>query len=160
MKSEPQKEHEWLQQLVGEWLYESECEMEPGKPPQKFKGSETVRSLGRLWVLSEIHGEMPGGEMANMVMTLGYDSLQQRYVGTWVGSMMSHLWVYVGTLDTTDNVLSLYTEGPSCSADGKLVRYMDTIQIKNGDQQIRTSHLLGEDGEWHAFLTADYRRVT
>lgn len=25
MKVEPQKEHEWLHQLVGEWTYESEC---------------------------------------------------------------------------------------------------------------------------------------
>jgi len=32
MKLEPQKEHEWLQRLVGEWTYESECSMEPGKP--------------------------------------------------------------------------------------------------------------------------------
>lgn len=158
MKTEPQKEHEWLQQLVGEWTYESECEMEPGKPPQKFKGSESVRSLGDLWVLCEIKGEMPGGEMATMLMTLGYDPQQQRYVGTWIGSMMTHLWVYVGTLDTSDKILTLYTEGPSCSGDGKLVRYMDVIEIKSSDRQFRSSHLLGEDGEWQTFMTADYRR--
>jgi hypothetical protein len=46
MKTEPQKEHQWLQRLVGEWTYESECSMEPGKPPEKFEGSESVRSLG------------------------------------------------------------------------------------------------------------------
>jgi hypothetical protein len=40
MKTEPQKEHQWLQRLVGEWTYESECSMEPGKPPEKFEGSE------------------------------------------------------------------------------------------------------------------------
>ena len=27
MKTEPQKEHQWLQKLVGEWTYESECSM-------------------------------------------------------------------------------------------------------------------------------------
>ncbi len=31
MKTEPQKEHLWLQKLVGEWTYESECVMEPAK---------------------------------------------------------------------------------------------------------------------------------
>jgi hypothetical protein len=51
MKTERQKEHQWLQRLVGEWTYESECLMEPGKPPEKFEGSESVRSLGGLWVL-------------------------------------------------------------------------------------------------------------
>ena len=39
MKIEPQKEHEWLQKLVGEWTCEHECFMEPGKPPEKFEGS-------------------------------------------------------------------------------------------------------------------------
>ena len=53
MKVEPQKEHEWLQNLVGEWTYESECSVEPGKPPERFSGSETVRSLGGLWILCE-----------------------------------------------------------------------------------------------------------
>ncbi|MFH0351567.1 MAG: DUF1579 family protein [Chromatiales bacterium] len=45
MKTDPQKEHEWLQKLVGEWTFESECSMEPGKSPEKFKGSESVPSL-------------------------------------------------------------------------------------------------------------------
>jgi hypothetical protein len=51
MKTEPQKEHAWLQQLVGEWAYETECSMEPDKAPEKFSGVETVRPLGDLWIL-------------------------------------------------------------------------------------------------------------
>jgi hypothetical protein len=31
MKTEPQQEHQWLQQLVGEWTYEAEAMMEPGQ---------------------------------------------------------------------------------------------------------------------------------
>ena len=69
MKAEPQKQHQWLQSLVGEWTYESECSMGPDKPRQKFKGSESVRSLGGLWVLCEGQGEMPGGGSATMLMT-------------------------------------------------------------------------------------------
>src|SRR6185436_14528759 len=34
----PQKEHEWLQQLVGEWETEGEAVAEPDKPPVKTKG--------------------------------------------------------------------------------------------------------------------------
>lgn len=90
MKNEPQKEHEWLQQLVGDWTYECECTMEPGKgkPPEKFKGSERVRTLGGLWLLCEGVGEMPGGGTAATLMTLGYDPGKQKYLGTWVGSMI------------------------------------------------------------------------
>jgi hypothetical protein len=33
MQAEPQKEHQWLQKLVGEWTYETEAIMEPDQPP-------------------------------------------------------------------------------------------------------------------------------
>ena len=33
MKTEPQKEPRWQQKLIGEWAYESEASMGPGKPP-------------------------------------------------------------------------------------------------------------------------------
>ena len=64
MKTEPQKEHAWLQQLVGEWTFEVEATMEPGKPPEHFRGTERVRSLGGLWIVAEGEGEMPGGGTA------------------------------------------------------------------------------------------------
>src|SRR4029450_1377099 len=118
MKPEPQKEHQWLQKLVGEWTYDGEASMEPGKPPERFKGTESVRSLGGLWVLCEGHGEMPGGEPATTLMTLGYDPEKGRYVGTWVGSMMTHLWIYDGGLDAAGKVLTLGSRGPGFGGDG------------------------------------------
>ena len=33
MTAEPTKEHQWLQQLVGEWTAEMECVMGPDQPP-------------------------------------------------------------------------------------------------------------------------------
>lgn len=158
MKIEPQKEHEWLHKLVGEWTYESECSMEPGKPPEKFSGSETVRSLGGLWILCEGRGEMPGGGMATTLMTLGYDPQKKHYVGTWVGSMMTHLWIYNGSLDADEKVLTLNAEGPNCMAEGKLAKYRDVIEVKSHDYRILTPYMLGDDGEWRALMTAHYRR--
>lgn len=158
MKIEPQKEHEWLQKLVGEWTYESECSMEPGKPPEKFSGSETVRSIGGLWILCEGRGEMPGGGMATTLMTLGYDPQKKHYVGTWVGSMMTHLWIYNGSLDADGKVLTLNAEGPNCMEEGKLSKYKDVIEIKSHDHRILTPHMLGDDGEWRPLMTAHYRR--
>lgn len=160
MKIEPQKEHEWLQKLVGEWTYESECSMEPGKPPEKFSGSETVRSIGGLWILCEGRGEMPGGGMATTLMTLGYDPQKKHYVGTWVGSMMTHLWIYNGSLDADGKVLTLNAEGPNCMEEGKLAKYRDVIEVKNHDHRILTPHMLGDDGEWRPLMTAHYRRKT
>jgi hypothetical protein len=158
MNTEPQKEHQWLHKLVGEWTYEAEASMEPGKPPEKSGGTESVRSLGGLWVLAEGQGEMPGGGPATMIMTLGYDPLRKRYVGTWIGSMMTHLWVYDGALDAAERVLTLGAEGPSMAGDGKMAKYRDVIEIKSDDHRLLTSHLLGDDGKWSQFMTASYRR--
>ncbi|MCC7275020.1 MAG: DUF1579 family protein [Alphaproteobacteria bacterium] len=70
MKAEAQAEHRWLQQLVGEWTYESECVMAPGQPPGRFAGTERARMVGDLWLVAEGEGEMPGGGTGRMVVTL------------------------------------------------------------------------------------------
>lgn len=158
MQAEPQKEHQWLQKLVGEWTMESEASMGPDQPPMKWKGSEMVRSLGGLWTLGDGKGEMPDGSPATMIMTLGYDPQKKRYVGTWIGSMMTHLWIYDGELDASGNVLSLAADGPSFTDPTKMAKYKDVIEFKNDDHRILTSHLLGDDGKWTQFSTAHYRR--
>lgn len=33
LKTEPQKEHQWLQKLVGEWTYEADAMMGRASPP-------------------------------------------------------------------------------------------------------------------------------
>lgn len=158
MKTEPQQEHQWLQRLVGEWTYEFETSCEPGQPPEKCEGSERVRSLGGLWVLCEGSGEMPGCGTATTLMTLGYDPRKGRHVGTWVGSMMTHLWVYEGSLDSARKILTLETEGPSFTAEGALAKYRDVIEFESDDHRVLTSHVLGEDGTWSQFMTVRYRR--
>lgn len=113
MHVEPVKEHRWLQKLVGEWSFAGEASMGPDKPPEKFTGTESVRAIGEIWTVAEGQGEMPGGGPSTTMMSLGYDPQQQRFVGTWLGSMMAHLWIYHGSLDAAGNVLTLEAEGPS-----------------------------------------------
>lgn len=92
MNAEPQKEHAWLHRMVGEWTYEIEACMKPGEPPQKLKGNEIVRSIGGIWIVAEGRGEMPGGGIATTILTVGFDPAAKKFVGSWIGSMMSHLW--------------------------------------------------------------------
>jgi hypothetical protein len=158
MHAEPQQEHHWLQQLVGEWEFVTEAKMGPEAPPQKFGGRETARSLGALWVLCEGYGEMPGGCTGNMVMTLGYDPAKKHYVGTWVGSMMTHLWVYRGELDSTGKMLTLEAEGPSFAGDGGVSMYRDVIEIIDPNHRTLTSYVQGEDGDWRCFMSANFYR--
>lgn len=159
MESQAQKEHQWLEALVGDWEYEHECSMGPDQPMTKLTGTETVRSLGGLWTIGEGQGEMPGGGMAKVIMTLGYDPQRARYVGTFVGSIMTHLWLYEGTLDASGKVLTLDTQGPDFASGGtKMAKYQDIIELVSKDHRTLTSRMQGEDGKWHVFMTAHYRR--
>jgi hypothetical protein len=156
MQAKPQKEHEWLQKFVGEWT--TEAEMAGPAPSEKCRGSEVVRSLGGLWVVCEGQGEMPGGGPATMLMTLGYDPDKKRYIGTWVGSMMNTLWLYDGSLDAAEKILTLNAEGPSFTDPTKTAKYQDIIEFKSDDHRTLTSRTLGDDGTWTQFMVAHYRR--
>lgn len=156
---EAQEEHRWLQRLIGEWRYEAEGEAGPGEPPFREVGTESVRALGDVWVLLEGRSEAEGGKPSTTLMTLGYDPDKKRFVGTFVGSMMTTLWTYEGELDSAGTVLSLESEGPSFTEPGKTAKYLDTVELRGDDERVMTSRHQAADGSWHAFMTSTYRRV-
>jgi hypothetical protein len=159
MHAEPQQEHAWLQKLVGEWSFKGDCTMGPDQPAMTSIGLCSVRSLGGFWILAEGQGDMPGGGPMASIITLGYDPARQRFIGTFVASMMTHLWFYDVTLDGGRRVLTLDTEGPSFKGDGGLVKYQDIIEVKGDDHWVLRSRALGDDGAWGPFfMNADYRR--
>ena len=159
MHAQPQREHRWLQKLVGEWTYEHEARMGPDQPPMKSTGTESVRSLGDLWVVGESQGSMPDGGPATMIITLGYDPQKGRFVGTFVGSMMTNLWIYDGELDRSERVLTLEADGPSFTDPSATAKYRDVVEIVSDDHRMLRSSVLGDDGEWHEFMIAHYRRA-
>lgn len=154
---EPQDEHRWLQQLVGNWTYESNCS--PDKPDEISKGSETIRSIGDLWIVGESKSEMPGGDPATMQITLGFDPQKGRFVGTWLGSMMAMIWTYEGFLDDSRRILTLESEGPSFSGDGTTAKYRDIIEITSPTERLFYSKVLGADGRWTEFMKARYQKI-
>lgn len=158
MKAEPQREHKWLQQLIGEWTYESEVSMGPDKPLLKSFGTESVRTLGGLWIVGEGKGQIPDGDTGLMLITVGYDPEKKKYVGSWVGSMMTKMWIYEGSLDSTEKILTLEAEGPDMTSPGKTAKYQDVIEIKSADEHLFYSQSQGPDGQWHRFMTSTYKR--
>jgi hypothetical protein len=156
--AKPQAEHAWLHKLIGEWAGEGEAAMAPGQPPVKWQSTEVVRSMGGLWIVAEGTGEMPGGGTATTLLTLGYDPKKERYVGTFTGSMMTHLWVYSGELDAGQAVMTLDTEGPGMTPEAPSAKYKDVIELKSDDHRTLTSLVLGSDGQWQQVMTATYRR--
>ena len=154
---EPTEEHRWLQKLVGDWITESRMPGPDGKD-EVFQGRETVKAVGPYWVQCLGTGEMPGGGEATMVLTLGYNVRTKRFVGTWMGSMMTELWVYDITREASGNVLTMAVEGPNMSGEGTAL-YRDVIELKGNDLRTLTSHMQGPDGNWTPFMMATYTRT-
>jgi hypothetical protein len=158
--AKPGKEHEWLNRLIGDWAYEVEAACNPGEPPAKFGGTERVRPVGGLWIIAEGQGEMPGGGTAQMILTLGFDPDKRRFVGTWVGSMMTTLWVYQGSLDESGKRLTLETTGPSHGEPGKTANYREMIELTGDTSRTFTSTVQASDGTWSTMMTARYQRTS
>jgi hypothetical protein len=160
MEAEFTPQHTWLRQLVGEWQFEGESVGADGQPTMKMSGTESVRKLGDAWVLCEGRGPMGGG-LALTQFTLGYDPAKGHFVGTFIGSMMTHLWIYHrGELDGAGRTLALYAEGPAFDRPpGSTAQYRDSIEMIGPDERLLLSHLKGPDGQWIPFMTSRYRRT-
>jgi Protein of unknown function (DUF1579) len=157
MQVEPQKQHQWLDKFIGEWTWESECSMGADQSPTKTLGTEVVRSLGGLWIIAEGVGNCPDGSTGKTIMTLGFDPQSDRFVGTFIASMMTHLWPYNGALDTTEKVLTLDSEGPNFS-ESTIAKYQDIIEFVSDDHRVLKSQILEDNGKWNHFMIAHYRR--
>ncbi|MDX2114606.1 MAG: DUF1579 domain-containing protein [Planctomycetota bacterium] len=159
MQSEPTQEHHWLRRLVGEWTMESSCVMGPGAEPLTSRGTEKVRAVGDLWIVAEGQGEMPGGGPMTSIMTLGYDPLKKKFVGTWIGSPMAFMFVYEGSMDRDGKTLPLEATGPSFTDPTKMTTYRDVITVHDADHRTLTSFAPDGAGGWQQFMSAVYRRV-
>jgi hypothetical protein len=102
---------------------------------------------------------MPDKKPAVTVMTLGFDPQKGLFVGTFVGSTMTYMWSYQGQLASNGKSLILDTEGPSFPDTSKIVKYRDSVEIVAEDHRVLRSSYLGDNGNWHEFMMADYRRV-
>ena len=101
---------------------------------------------------------MAPGDQSFMVTTLGYDKQKGKFVGTWLGSMMSYLWIYEGFLDDDRRVLTLESVGPSMTKPGEMSNYRDIITIVDEDYHTMTGNFLGDDGAWHEMMVMHFRR--
>lgn len=163
MQTQTTQEHTWLKTLIGNWMAEGEAKPGPDAPPQKWKMPEQVTAIGDIWVQGRSEGDMPGCGHGVMVMTLGYDPARKHFVGTFIGSMMSHLWVYEGDLSSDGRTLTLRADGPAFSPEGKVVegkmaKYRDVIAFQDDNQRTLTSFMQGGDGEWIQIMQATYKR--
>ena len=154
--AQPQAEHRFLERLVGDWILVSDSSKESDKPPGDW--TETVRSINGLWFVAEGVGTMPGGGPGETLMTLGFDPSLGHFVGTWMGSMMTKLWVYKGTLEADGRTLTLAAEGPDMQDPAKTVLYHDIITFHDDNRRSLSGNVQQPDGSFKQFMTWEYKR--
>lgn len=161
METEDQlKEHKWLQRLVGEWAYEFEASSGPGKPNVTMKGTEVVRPLGTLWVLIEARGEPSSAGPDTSQIVIGFDAQQKKFVGSFISSSMSRMWIYDGgSFDAAKGRLALSSIGPSMADEGKTAMYEDIHELTSDGERSFTSRVQRPDDTWVEFMRGTYRRV-
>lgn len=156
--TKPVKEHEWLQQLVGDWKTEAEMTM-PNGETMNSTGHEKVTSLGGLWAFTEGTGEMPDGGTMVYKAGIGYDVSFKEYRGFWIMSMSSHLWKYTGTMSDDKKTLTLDCVGPHMEKDGETANYRDVHEIIDANNRTMTSYGQDDDGKWCQFMKVKFTRA-
>ncbi len=162
-KPEPRPEHRLLLGMVGTWDYQSECQMGPDQAPMTQTGVETVKALGEIWIVSEWVTRDPQLGDHSSLMTLGFDSAQGRFVGSFHSSMLPFLWVYNGALDPKASAegrqrLVLDTMGPDFSGAGGMAPYQDVFEFVDQQTRTLTSQSRDQNGEWSPFMRTTFRR--
>ena len=152
---EPQKEHEWLKQLAGEWDLDVSMQ-EPGKDVTKAKGSESARLIGPFWIQTEVKVVMADMPMTG-ALTIGYDTQKKKYTATWIDSMSDYLWKYDGVVDESGKTLTLEATGPCPMQGGKMTRFKDVVKIIDKDHRNFESYV-EFDGKFVQMLTIKYTR--
>lgn len=153
----PLPDHQWLDRLVGEWTFTSECVMGPDQPHITTTGTDSTVSLGGLWTLSEWKHVGPDGGVMTSRMTIGYDPARGKYVGSFIASCMTHHWVYEGTRD--GDVLTLDADGPSFTDSTVTAKYQDIWEAPADGPRVLRSQVLMPDGKWVQFMKAEFKRA-
>ncbi|POO56384.1 DUF1579 domain-containing protein [Agrobacterium rosae] len=157
--AKPQKEHAFLERLVGEWVMISSTGYEgydPGDAEQRF--TESIKSVGGLWIVSDGRGKMPDGTPMAAIITLGFDPAKGHYVGSWIGSMMTTLWVYKGWLEPDGKTLVLEAQGPKFDGSGEIATYHDVLTLHDDNSRTFSGSVLQPDGSFKQFMSSEFRR--
>src|SRR5690606_24546071 len=110
------------------------------------------------WMVAEGRGTMPGGSVGHTLSTVGFDPASGRFTGQWIGSMMTHGWIYDGELSDDGRKLHLHSEGPAFDGTDRMQAYRDTIEVVSDDERLLRGATRGDDGQWNEFMLTTYRR--
>jgi hypothetical protein len=124
----PTEQHKLLTSLAGTWTVAGKFYMGP-KPSESTSTAEVKSILGGLFTSMELTGTFMGKPFAGRGVN-GYDTVQQKFVSTWVDSMGSWMMNAVGTADATGKVIT-WTSTELDPMTGKPVSHKMVTKIES-----------------------------
>lgn len=143
----------WLDQLIGEWTFESQSV--PDEPDHRRRGIETVTRRG-VWVVIE---SVVTGSGEDCRFQLALDPATGKVTGDFVHWAHPTLWTCDGAVEA-DGKLHLESRGPGFDVEGGESDYDDVFEVVSPDERRMTGRLAGPDGQWRDFMITTYRRNT
>ena len=141
----------WLEQFEGTWQVESRTPEVSDDEEATHSAMMVAEAVGKHWMVCKQQGKVGGAEF-RAFQTLGYDSKNDKYSGTWVDSASGHKWELGGSLEDGGKKLSLGSEGPDWQDASKMRKYRDVYEFKSANEISTVSQVLGDDGKWQTFM--------
>lgn len=144
-------EHRKLHGLVGDWMATSEFTAEADEAMATGQASVSIHPIGEHWISADFAGTHAGAEYRG-VLTLGFDSRKQSYVGTYVDDTCNHLWVYEGSMNADNTILTLYAEAPVVAEVEGTVWVREVYDLQQGDR-VEVRSYTQDRGTWDLYQT-------
>ena len=98
--------------------------------PMSMPCSEIVSGLGDLWTTASFQADF-GGIPFRGHSTLGYDVAKEKYVGTWIDNMNTHITLMEGVYDAEKDAIVMHYDGKNMMNEPVKMRN-ETVHTDDG----------------------------
>jgi len=149
--------HEHLKYFVGEWDAVSKWMMAPDAPPDVSKAASSCRLLfGGRFLEQSYKGEAMGQPFEGRSV-MGYDTLKEKYVSTWIDNMSNSIYSESGSCDKDGKVYTMTGEAIDPMTH-KLKKTKSVIKIISDDEHVFEMYAEDDNGKPFKQLEITYKR--
>jgi hypothetical protein len=135
------------------WRAKVEVRPTPDAAVQASEGTMVSRMCGP-WLVSDFKNETSGFEGHGVY---GWDSLDRKYVGTWVDPMRRSIVVMSGRWDEASQTMIFY--GEMTRPDGSRMRWREVTERPTDDVRVFRSFVASAEGREFEVMTVRYERA-
>jgi len=152
----PNKNHEVLKNLEGNWKAEVKFWMDPAAEPEVSQGTaQSAMILGGRYLEQKYTGTAMGKPFEGRGL-IGYDNMRKEYRSIWTDSMSTGMMVSTGSYNAGDK--TIVEQGTmSCPIEGEM-NYRAVTTIIDTDHYTYESFMEGKDGKEMKTMLITYTR--